>query len=201
LGATARGARSYLAVREGFQTAPVLGSRSTESPIGAGAALPAAESRTHARWPCPSWLDELSLFEHTLRVVDGPDSSAQPFIGCLGEAYEVGALSNRVGLRLTANTLPAAPLDPDRLSRPVSPGAVQWTGKELIVLGPACGTMGGYPHIANVISPDIPRLAQFRPGDRVRIEHLTLERAWQADRQHRATIERLSLIIRTMGAK
>jgi allophanate hydrolase subunit 2 len=78
---------------------------------------------------------------------------------------------------------------------------VQWTGKELIVLGPACGTMGGYPHIANVISPDIPRLAQFRPGDRVRIEHLTLERAWQADRHHRATIERLSLIIRTMGAK
>ena len=40
-------------------------------------------------------------------------------------------------------------------------------------------TTGGYPRIANVISVDLPLLAQRLPGDEVRFEMTTLEQAQQ----------------------
>ena len=55
----------------------------------------------------------------------------------------------------------------DRLSAPVAPGAIQVAGGQLIILGVACGTMGGYPHVAHVISADLDRVGQLCPGDQV----------------------------------
>jgi allophanate hydrolase subunit 2 len=71
----------------------------------------------------------------------------------------------RIRLEDSHLTIPA---EPERLSTPVTPGAIQVAGGKLIVLGVACGTMGGYPHVGHVIAPDLSRLAQARPGDRIR---------------------------------
>jgi allophanate hydrolase subunit 2 len=59
----------------------------------------------------------------------------------------------------------------------VAAGAVQLAGGQLILLGVAGGTMGGYPHVAHVISADIDRLGQLRPGDVIRFRRVTLDEA------------------------
>jgi antagonist of KipI len=88
--------------------------------------------------------------------------------------------------------------DPERLSTPVLPGAVQTAGGQLIVLGVACGTMGGYPHVAQVISADIDRLGQLKAGDIIRFECVTVDEARRIlgeERKERAAmIRRVSLM-------
>jgi allophanate hydrolase subunit 2 len=50
---------------------------------------------------------------------------------------------------------------------------VPGNGKPIILLADR-QTTGGYTKIATVIGPDIPKLAQLRPGDRVRFEGLAI---------------------------
>jgi antagonist of KipI len=103
-----------------------------------------------------------------------------------------------MGLRLEGT--PCAPAgDPERLSTPVLPGAVQAAGGVPLVLGPACGTMGGYPHVAQVITADLPRLAQVRAGDRLRFEWVSLDEARRIDRDTRRELTRRLERIATMA--
>jgi antagonist of KipI len=62
---------------------------------------------------------------------------------------------------------------------------VQIAGGQAIVLGVSCGTMGGYPHVAHVISADLDRVGQLRPGDSIRFERVTLDEARRIDRLER----------------
>ena len=55
----------------------------------------------------------------------------------------------------------------------------------MIVLGVAGGTMGGYPHVAHVISADLDRLGQLRPGDTLTLERVSLDVARRLDRSYR----------------
>jgi len=64
------------------------------------------------------------------------------------------------------------------LSSAVVKGAIQLLPEgQLILLMADHQTTGGYPVIANVISADIPVLAQMQPGDRIRFEYITVEEA------------------------
>jgi allophanate hydrolase subunit 2 len=89
-----------------------------------------------------------------------------------------------MGLRLEGDPI-AIDAPPDRLSAPVAPGALQVAGGQLIVLGVAGGTMGGYPHVAQLISADLDRLGQLRPGDAIRFRRVTLDEARVADQEMR----------------
>ena len=75
--------------------------------------------------------------------------------------------------------------DAERLSTPVSPGAVQAAGGLPLILGVAGGTMGGYPHAAHVITADLPRLAQLRPGDVIQFASVSLAEARRLDEAQR----------------
>ena len=68
---------------------------------------------------------------------------------------------------------------------PVGPGAVQVAGGQVIVLGAACGTMGGYPHVAHVLSADLNRIGQARPGDVLRFRRIELDEARRIDEDER----------------
>ena len=81
---------------------------------------------------------------------------------------------------------------PERLSSPVAPGAIQIAGGQLIVLGVACGTLGGYPHVAHVISADLDRLGQLKPGDAIAFRRVTLDDARRID-QHAREARRIFL--------
>lgn len=175
---THHGTRTYIAVHQGFLTEPLLGSRSWEQPLEAGTQLPIRASRTRPQRPTDgSTIFKITESALSLDVAPAPDwmSAPQPWRDywksprtCLIETR-----SNRVGIRLRMDgeqpTTPWLP-SPDRLSRPVAPGAVQWTGSSLLVLGPACGTIGGYPHVGQLAETDLDRLAQGRPQTTLQIQ-------------------------------
>ena len=185
LGATPVGARTYLATKGGWRTPVVLGSRSEERPLQPGDVLPCDAGRVPTRRPAP----ELDVFEAVdvspVRLVAGPDEAR--LVGCnIGPSnrFRIGPDSNRMGLRLEGPVWEVS-AGPERVSTPVAPGAVQVAGGQPLVLGVACGTMGGYPHVAHVISADLDRIAQARPGDWVRFVRVTTAEARRLDRDDR----------------
>ena len=91
--------------------------------------------------------------------------------------FRVAADSNRVGCRLDGAVLGLA--EPVELvSEGVVPGTVQLPpGGKPIVLMAEAPTTGGYPRIGHVASVDLPRLAQCRPGDRLRFAECSLDEA------------------------
>jgi 5-oxoprolinase (ATP-hydrolysing) subunit C len=194
LGRAAVGARTYLAVRGGWRTPPVLGSRSCEARLQPGDIVPAEPGMIPVRRPAESvWRDPTRA---PLRVLDGPDAADGPDpLDWDARTFRVGRQSDRMGLRLEGPALGIVSL-PDRVSAPVAPGAVQVAGGQAIVLGIACGTMGGYPHLAQVISADLDRLGQFRPDDELRFQRVTLAEARRIDWEaRRARVERLRRVV------
>jgi allophanate hydrolase subunit 2 len=195
LGRASQGARTYLAVQGGWQTPLVLGSRSRETLLQPGDLIPARPGTILTRRLAePTWLDPTGA---PLRFLDGPDAGDVRDWDAL--AFEVGQQSDRMGLRLKGPKL-AIRSAPDRVSAPVAPGAVQVAGGKVIVLGVACGTMGGYPHVAQVISADLDRLGQLRPGDTLRFQRVTLDEARRIDREARRAQRMLLRRVVTLAA-
>jgi 5-oxoprolinase (ATP-hydrolysing) subunit C len=200
LGHTHSGARTYLAVRGGWQTPQVLGSRSSEEIVRAGGRLPAAaasESVLSRHLSEPAWQDPAAV---PFRIVGGPDCRSSPDLNgafWARRVFVVGSRHDRKGLRLEGDPVTVVS-EPERLSTPVAPGAIQVAGGQVIVLGVACGTMGGYPHVAQVISADLDRLGQLKAGDVMQFEYVTIEEARRvlrdAREERRALFRRVSLI-------
>lgn len=193
IGGTPSGARMYLAVAGGWGTPLVLGSRSSDRPLTAGTLIPASRSSTPGRSPAEAtWRVPT---EAPLRVIEGPDASrvdGPP--DWLDAEFLVGKSSDRMGLRLEGPAPSLSPID-DRPSMPVVPGAIQVAGGGLLVLGVDGGTIGGYPHVANVIAADLGRLGQLRPSDRVRFWRVSLEEARRIDRiERQRCVDRLRRI-------
>lgn len=197
---TPRGVRTYLAVAGGFQTPLILGSRSREQPLREGDVIETFASRIPSRRPKNVGDAFLDHDEIDLRAVDGPDldgfeTGPRPWPG---DVYRVGVRSDRLGLRLEGPPVVLAS-DPDRLSAPLAPGAVQIAGGQPLVLGVACGTMGGYPHVAHVLTVDLPRLAQARPGGTIRFERIEIADAWRIDRDESAARQQELRALATMA--
>jgi antagonist of KipI len=204
-------ARCYLAVTNGFQSERVLGSCSSEAPLRAGDTLSGSPSRGATSWPAAElaarfWSrdaigDAAGICTSVLRVVSGPDATTSSSVAGPRE-FRVGSASNRMGIRLESLDLAPAGTrqDSNRLSAPVAPGAVQETPAGLIILGVASGTMGGYPHVAHVISADFDQVAQLRPGVSVAFEEVSLDEARRLDALQTAERRHAGLIVRTAVA-
>jgi allophanate hydrolase subunit 2 len=198
LGRTLEGARTYLAVRGGFQTPLRMGSRSSEQPLRRGDFLQALAATLLTRHPSePTWRHPSA---HPFRIIEGPENR-----GMIGSEFwkqsrfRIGSRSNRMGLRLEGPSLDLMS-QPDRLSAPVAPGAIQVAGGQLIILGVACGTMGGYPHVAHVVSADLDRVGQLSPGDQIQFRPVALALARELDvaarLAHRARLVRVASLAR-----
>ncbi len=183
IGGTPRGVRAYLAVGGGIQTRPILGSRSSETPLKEGDVLPALPGSCPARRPRDFLLPDPE--EGPIRVVDGPDVDDSLLRDLVGRSFVVDRFADRMGLRVKGTDFVSTRSDPDRVSTPVAPGAIQVAGGQPMILGVACGTMGGYPHIAHVVSADLDRLAQARPGDSLVFQRIEIDEARRLDRAHR----------------
>lgn len=188
LGATTRGLRSYLACAGGFGLPCVLGGAGTDLRAGfggfSGRALRAGDwlplrnteaDRAPVRWSLDPRLRPLVQSEIELRVLAGSDAAALP--GWAERAFTVGTRSDRMGLRLEGEAFPRPP--PGNLdSVPVIPGTVQVPpdGRPIVLLADA-QTLGGYACLGHVISADLPRLGQLRPGDKLRFRAVELGEA------------------------
>ena len=192
VGRAVRGARAYLAVAGGFAIEPVLGSRSTYLPgrFGGleGRALkhgdvlplrdPAAAGRFaklkktregSVRWSAPplTLADREPILVH---VIEGQhfgsfDANAQR--GFFDAVWKIAPESNRMGFRLAGPALVRT--EPEEiLSGPTCLGTVQVPSNGTpIALMADHQTTGGYPRIAEIVSADVPRLAQLAPGGSV----------------------------------
>ncbi len=200
------GCRAYLGVAGGLDLPSALGSRATYlrgrlggvdgRPLQKGDGLPLGgvaggldrlEGRTVPEGRRPAYPGEIDC-----RVVLGPQDDRFTHAGIaafLGEPYEVTPQADRMGYRLKGPHVTHA-RGHDIVSDGIPLGGIQVTGEEQpIVLLVDRQTTGGYTKIATVISVDIARIGQTRPGHRVRFRRVTLDEAHAALRQERAWLD------------
>jgi antagonist of KipI len=195
IGPCHHGYRGYVAFSGGLQVPLVLGSRSTyiKAAIGGLNGRPLRKGdvlslQTHRRVPTRrfDWgiasraRSYICGSEKVVRAVAGPEhhmfttESVQRFFTA---AYEVTTQSDRMGYRLKGAELKRH-TDREMLSEAVAFGTVQVPASgDPIVLMADRQTTGGYPRIAQVLSVDLPILAQARPGERIRFQKTSWQEA------------------------
>lgn len=99
------------------------------------------------------------------------------------QRFEVSTRSDRMGYRLEGSPLGSA-AGHDLVSTAVVAGTVQVppNGQPIVLMADR-QTTGGYPMVAQVITADLPRVAQLKPGDQIRLQQVDLQDAQQALRQ------------------
>jgi biotin-dependent carboxylase-like uncharacterized protein len=202
LGAARSGVRAYVAVAGGIETPPVLGSRATyvRGRLGGvegralrkGDRLPlgpttAARPRRVPPERVPPHGDEPEV-----AVVLGPqdDRFTARGIAALFEApYEMLPQNDRMGARLRGPFIEHT-RGHDIISDGVALGGIQVVGDgQPIVLLADRQSTGGYTKIGTVCSFDIGRIAQTRPGGRIRFRRVTVAEAHAMLRQSRRVLD------------
>jgi 5-oxoprolinase (ATP-hydrolysing) subunit C len=130
--------------------------------------------------------------EQPIRVVLGPQEdrfSAGGIETLLGAAFTVSNQADRMGYQLDGPRVEHGEAGVDIVSDGTVAGSIQvpGSGRPIVLLADR-QTTGGYPKIATVISADLRRLAQRRPGDAVRFARVPLEEAVQRARERAALI-------------
>lgn len=144
-----------------------------------------AKGRIVADWSASRALMPPYATVPTLRFIAGPewnlltDASRAVLVG---DTFRIAPESDRMGFRLSGHTLSLA-TSREMLSSGVTIGTMQLPpGGAPIVLMADRQTTGGYPRLGDVISVDLPLLAQLRPGDSLRFAPTSLEVAQTAYR-------------------
>ena len=179
------GTRAYIAVRGGIRSEEWLGSRSTNLAIGnprlaAGDRIECSSAGNATRLSAgQSLLPRYSRFP-TVRVVAGPEfefltaASERVFFS---EGFTLTNDCNRMGYRLTGKPLHMLH-SREMVSAAVAFGTIQLLPDgQLIILMADHQTSGGYPRIGNVISFDLPLLAQLGPNDGVSFQLVSIDEA------------------------
>ena len=191
---------AYLAVAGGFDIAPDMGSLSQHrrsglggAPLASGRILPVKAPRASpvARRLAATIGEE----DGPIRVVPGPQDDLFTAGGVetfLSSGFIVSPLSDRMGVRLQGPRIEHAQ-GYNIVSDGIVAGHVQVPGDgQPIVLMRDRQTTGGYPKIATVISADLDRFAQMRPGTAVRFRAVDVATAVAALRHRAAALEKLT---------
>jgi len=198
------GLRSYLCIAGGIDVPDYLGSKSTflRGSIGGyeGRKLKKGDIlKVYSHSGCQYKKRRLGpkiIPEYTspwkLRVIMGPqdnlfvDKSLEDFVE---SEWTVSLELDRMGIRLRGPKLEFrerpeclvrdAGSDPSNIvldSLPI--GGIQTpSGQELIMMGADGPSVGGFAKIATVINPDISKMAQIKPGEKVRFIPVSVEAA------------------------
>lgn len=191
---TDSGMWAYLAVRGGVQTQPALDSRSTNlrgrfggldgRPLQAGDILQTMPLRLSDEFMPRTFSDEARLLydnNPTVGVVMGPQTknfTKEAIETFLSSEYVVTSSSDRMGYRLEGPMLTLKNKN-ELVSEGMTFGSIQVPASgQPIVMMADCPTTGGYSKIGNVISADLPLLAQCVPGkSKIRFQKTTVANA------------------------
>jgi len=194
------GCRAYLAIGGGIAVPKIMGSKSTflSGKFGGldGRALKKGDI-IHAQ-DVPTSLDKIGVHfpsdwipslqkEVILQVVPGPQDYHFTKLGFQtfqSSSYQVTPNCDRMGIRLEGPKIERRPdVEESIISESLVPGNIQvpGDGKPIIILNEL--VTGGYTKIATLISTDLSRAAQLRPGDRVRFKSVSIEEAHQLLRE------------------
>ncbi len=182
---------AYLAVAGGIDIEPALGSRSSYLRAGLGKKLDVGDRLTIGK-PSRSLED---LAARTFSPEKIPAYSSSPVVEVIegvqsdwftkdgletfyAAEYAISPSSDRMGYRLEGPSIAHA-RGADLLSEGMTAGSVQIpaSGQPIVMMADS-PTTGGYPKIANVITADLPVLAQVPPREgRVRFKMTGVEEA------------------------
>ena len=204
LGPARLGARLYLALPGGIDVPLVLGSRSTQlreafggyegRVLAPGDLLNPITRSDPALPPSGISLDQPEfklpaggiIHLRALPSTEHDSFDAASLKAFWTEPYLVTRLNDRQGHRLDGAALTRSSTGELR-SHGIVPGIVQVPGGGLPIIQLAdSATMGGYPKIAAIIEPDLWRMGQARPGDRIRFHKVGLAEAAKAADDHQA---------------
>lgn len=123
-----------------------------------------------------------------LRLIHGPQFDSFQSTG-LNQVFTVSRSGNRVGIRLAESIGSHTQELP---SEPQSVGTLQIANDGTpIFIGPDGPTIGGYPKVGAIISSDIGRLGQLAPGDQIQLDWVSLDQAYEINRQADELFRRL----------
>ncbi|MBV1758605.1 MAG: biotin-dependent carboxyltransferase family protein [Dethiosulfatibacter sp.] len=189
-GTAISGLRSYLALAGGFDVENVMGSKSTYlrgsfggfkgRKLKSGDELSITSSSFDQIRMIPSDMVPVYRNDSVLSVIMGTEEeyftvdSIETF---LNSTYTITEQSDRMGIRLDGQPI-THKASADILSSGITEGTIQVpkNGKPIIMMADR-QTTGGYTRIASVISTDIPKLAQMKPGNTVRFQKISLQDA------------------------
>jgi biotin-dependent carboxylase-like uncharacterized protein len=192
-------------VAGGFDIAPVMGSFSTNMKVKlggfqgrklqAGDQLPLRQSLTLAEVGMSACQPDNDYpRETTVRVMFGPqedyftDKGINTF---LTARYSVSGQSDRMGVRLEGEKIENKN-GVDIISDGIAYGSVQIpaAGTPIIMMADR-QTTGGYAKIATVITADLSKIAQAKPGSFIRFQAVTEKEAVAALKQERNFLKKL----------
>lgn len=215
-GVTGAGARSYLAVRGGFDVPAYLESAATFT-LGkfgghGGRALLTGDvlhvrGKTQDAAPAralPAALVPAIARAWELGVLYGPHGAPEFFTdgditAFFAANWEVHYNSNRTGVRLIGpkpdwarSDGGEAGLHPSNIhDNAYAIGAVDFTGDMPVILGPDGPSLGGFVCPVTIVQADLWKMGQLRPGDKVRFVRLTPSEAKARERQQDQSIATL----------
>jgi len=189
------GLRAYLAVKGGFDVPTQLGSSATveRDQLGglkSGTSLQVGDVLPFSQHTMSSNSVQMTFrykpdynLPLELRVIEGyqvNDFSRDAVNSLYAQEFEVSQLVNRMGYRLSGATVKAP--NKEYLSEGIALGSIQVTpnGEPIVLLNDR-QTIGGYPKIGCVARIDLPRLAQAKPGQKVKFvrgDLLGLQDVW-----------------------
>ncbi|MDR2335475.1 MAG: biotin-dependent carboxyltransferase family protein [Burkholderiaceae bacterium] len=201
------GGVAYVCVAGGIDVPVVLGSRCTDLKAGFGgmdgralrkgdslALLPSRALNSNRRFgvlpPCagiPLPEVEASFSDKTTLVRVVPAAQWDSFSAVTRERFQtcewqITPDSNRIGMRLSGDTLLKPEKALELLSHGIVPGVVQIPPQgQPIVMQCDAQTAGGYPKMATVVAADMWRLAQAPIGSRLRFQCVSMQQALDAN--------------------
>jgi biotin-dependent carboxylase-like uncharacterized protein len=196
----------YLAVAGGFRIVPRLGSLATHLGSGLGGfnghriaegdALPLLTSRAPPgpeRRAVPPSADR-----GPMRVVLGPQQdffTPATIDAFLAATFRMTHRADRMGAWLDGPKIAHA-RGFNLLSDGLVPGCIQVPGSgHPVVLLMDCQTLGGYPKLATILTADLPRFVQTRPGGQVTFAAVDIETAHRIYRDYRGHLTGLKRLV------
>jgi antagonist of KipI len=192
IGPTLKGARCYLCVRGGLQVKNIINSASTHltSRIGGlnGSILKKGDKIAFGNLdkviqPIKNIKNYPDTDITTVRVTKGlqwdwfDNQNRKLFFQ---KAYQVSTLSNRMGLRLSGESIHSYKGN-EIITEGMPLGAIQIPGNGQPILSfVEHQTTGGYPKLANVISADLYKVGQLKPGDQFEFQLIGFPEAEKA---------------------
>ena len=189
--------RGYLAINKGIECERILGSYSTYE--RAGFNKPIEDNQiikgelSNLDGAKIASISEIPKYDNIIRFVKGPHNSffSDEHLDelCFSE-YTVTSASDRMGVRLEGKKIKTS--SKDLLSCPLPIGAIQVppSGQPIVIMADGQVT-GGYPIIGCVISTDISKLAQQKPGNNLMFKEVSVEEAHNIKREQEELVDKL----------
>ena len=188
IGMTKEGARCYLSVKGGIKIKNYLNSKTTHIMSGMGGLMGRSLKKGDLlkinesdKINTPNISNKIhDINTSIIRINRGLQSSyfsENTWKTFTSQTFTVSDVFSRMGIRLRGNSIHSSKGN-EILTEGIPVGAIQVPGGgEPIISFVEHQTTGGYPKIANVISADLCKVGQLKPGDKFQFKLISFEEA------------------------